>query len=117
MIMSKHEENNPQSIHNIYPESMLKIKPKVLVVITDKGNLQEHVYIDIKELDFTFEESHIIEIIVTDRRGSTHHYPKEHYDFEVYAQVQNFTKNNQVPFFNGYKPNFYFNPKQKGETK
>ena len=23
-------------------------------------------------------------------------------------------KNNQVPFFNGYKPNFYFKP--KGET-
>lgn len=22
-------------------------------------------------------------------------------------------KNNQVPFFKGYKPNFYFNPKQK----
>lgn len=62
---------------------------KTIVVITDKETFRETVFMDIRELDFAFEERNVVEIIVTDKCGSTHHYPKEHYDLEVYEQIPN----------------------------
>lgn len=62
---------------------------KTIIVIKDKNTTQETVYLDIRELDFGYSEYKVVEIIVTDKSGSTHHFPKENYDLEVYEQIPN----------------------------
>ena len=48
-------------------------------------------YVDtFRELDFGYSDHKVVEIIVTDKSGSTHHFPKENYDLEVYEQIPNY---------------------------
>ena len=63
---------------------------KTIIVIKDKNTIQETVYLDIRELDFGYSDHKVVEIIVTDKSGSTHHFPKENYDLEVYEQIPNY---------------------------
>mgnify|MGYP000866407579 FL=1 len=64
-------------------------KPKVLVVITDKRTLQETIYKDVEYFSVERENYQITEFIITDRHGARHHFPKEHYDYELYQEQVN----------------------------
>jgi len=66
------------------------VMSKTIIVIKNKNTIQETVYLDIRELDFGYSDHKVVEIIVTDKSGSTHHFPKENYDLEVYEQIPNY---------------------------
>lgn len=142
-----------------------------------------NIYKEVQNIELIYSESQVVEFIVTDKDLARHHFPKEHYYYDLYKEqlvhIDSFDfneikkeygdyierllksdspcvvtprerallevtlmdknnisrdhlKNNQLPFFNGYRPQFYFKPNgkveklskfpkytnnQKGETK
>ena len=65
-------------------------KPKVLVIITDRRTLQETIYKEVAAFNVERDDYQITEFIVTDRDGARHHYPKMHYDYELYQEKLNY---------------------------
>ena len=62
---------------------------KTIIVIKDKNTTQETVYLDIREVNFGYKGRQADEIIVTDKRGSKHYYPRKDYEGYVYVQIPN----------------------------
>lgn len=71
-------------------------KPKVLVIITDRRTLQETIYKEVEEFNVEREDYQITEFVVTDMDGARHHYPKRHYDYELYQEKLNSNPSSSV---------------------
>lgn len=61
-------------------------KPKILVIVFDKRTLQEYIYKEVQDFSLIYEENQIVEFIVTDKDLARHHFPKEHYNYELYQE-------------------------------
>ena len=75
---------------------MIMNKPKILVIIIDRASLREIIYQDVQKFNVEREEYQITEFIVTDRDGARHHYPKVHYDYELYQEKLNSNPSSSV---------------------
>lgn len=71
-------------------------KPKVLVIITDRRTLQETIYKEVDAFNVEREDYQITEFVVTDMDGARHHYPKMHYDYELYQEKLNSNPSSSV---------------------
>lgn len=71
-------------------------KPKILVIIIDRASLREIIYQDVQKFNVESEDYQITEFIVTDRDGARHHYPKMHYDYELYQEKLNSNPSSSV---------------------
>lgn len=77
---------------------------KTLIIVTDRSTLRETIYQD-----------------VTDQSGVRHHFPTEHYSYEMYKQInEHLNTKVRIPddtksMFNNYKPKFYLNRGNKHE--
>lgn len=71
-------------------------KPKVLVIITNRGTLQETIYKDVQKFNVEREDYQITEFVVTDRDGARHHYPNAHYNYELYQEKLNSNPSSSV---------------------
>lgn len=71
-------------------------KPKILVIIIDRASLREIIYQDVQKFNVEREDYQITEFIVTDRDGARHHYPKVHYDYELYQEKLNSNPSSSV---------------------
>lgn len=61
-------------------------KPKILVIVVDKRTLQEYIYKEVQNFELVYAENHVVEFIVTDKNMSRHHFPKEHYYYDLYQE-------------------------------
>lgn len=61
-------------------------KPKILVVVVDKSTLQEYIYKEVQHFDLVYAENKVVEFIVTDKGLTRHHFPKEHYYYDLYQE-------------------------------
>lgn len=61
-------------------------KPKILVIVVDKRTLQEYIYKEVQNFELIYSESQVVEFIVTDRDLARHHFPKEHYYYDLYKE-------------------------------
>ena len=61
-------------------------KPKILVIVVDKRTLQEYIYKEVQNFELVYSENQVVEFIVTDRDLARHHFPKEHYYYDLYKE-------------------------------
>lgn len=61
-------------------------KPKILVIVVDKRTLQEYIYKEVQNFELIYAESQVVEFIVTDKDFARHHFPKEHYYYDLYQE-------------------------------
>lgn len=61
-------------------------KPKLLVIVIDKRTLQEYMYQDVQDFSLIYSENQVMEFIVTDKDLARHHFPKEHYYYDLYQE-------------------------------
>lgn len=65
---------------------MIVNKPKILVIVVDKRTLQEYIYKEVQNFELIYSESQVVEFIVTDKDLARHHFPKEHYYYDLYKE-------------------------------
>lgn len=61
-------------------------KPKILVIVVDKRTLQKYIYKEVQHFDLVYAENKVVEFIVTDKDLARHHFPKEHYYYDLYQE-------------------------------
>lgn len=61
-------------------------KPKILVIVVDKRTLQEYIYKEVKNFELIYANNQVVEFIVTDKDLARHHFPKEHYYYDLYQE-------------------------------
>ena len=61
-------------------------KPKILVIVVDKRTLQEYIYKEVQNFELIYSESQVVEFVVTDKDLARHHFPKEHYYYDLYKE-------------------------------
>lgn len=61
-------------------------KPKILVIVVDKRTLQEYIYKEVQNFELRYAENQVVEFIVTDKDLARHHFPKEHYYYDLYQE-------------------------------
>lgn len=61
-------------------------KPKILVIVIDKRTLQEYIYKEVQNFELIYAENKVVEFIVTDKDLACHHFPKEHYYYDLYQE-------------------------------
>lgn len=94
---------------------------KTLIIVMDRATLRETIYRDVTDVDIIYAGSTPMEFIVTDQSGVRHHFPTEHYSYEMYKQInENLNTKVRIPddtksMFNNYKPKFYLNRGNKHE--
>ena len=88
---------------------------KTLIIVTDRTTLHETIYQDVKDVDITYSENKPMEFIVTERIGVRHHFPAEHYSYEMYKQIdEKLNTKIRIPdarssMFSNYNPKFDLN--------
>ena len=64
---------------------------KKLVIVTNRGNLQETIYRDIESIDIidVIEPGyHPVGFIIRTKNGDVHQYPREQFEYELYKKVK-----------------------------
>jgi hypothetical protein len=61
-------------------------KPKILVIVIDKRTLQKYIYEEVQNFDLIYSTNQVVEFVVTDRDFARHHFPKEHYYYDLYQE-------------------------------
>ena len=94
---------------------------KSLIIVTDRTTLHETIYQDVKDIEIVYAELKPMEFIVTERIGVRHHFPADHYSYELYKQIdEKLNTKIRIPdqhssMFSNYKPKFYLNKGDKHE--
>lgn len=94
---------------------------KTLIIVTDRSTLRETIYQDVTDVEIIYSGNTPMEFIVTDQSGVRHHFPTEHYSYEMYKQInEHLNTKVRIPddtksMFNNYKPKFYLNRGNKHE--